>query len=89
MAGALLLAYLSPSGALLPRLVLELLDLPVELAHALRHGCEAQGLGSLADLPALIWRLRGGAEGPADHPVYFPLDVDRPLLEALGLSPDG
>eukprot|EP00969_Alexandrium_andersonii_P111559 4927496-Alexandrium_andersonii.AAC.1 len=66
-----------------------MLDLPFELVHTLRHGCEAQGLASLADLPAMVWRMRGHAAVPAECPVFFPGDVDRPLLQALGLGPDG
>eukprot|EP00969_Alexandrium_andersonii_P157426 6958456-Alexandrium_andersonii.AAC.1 len=66
-----------------------MLDLPFELAHALGRGCEAQGLGCLTDLPEVIWRLRGGTTGDTDRPVLFPQDVDRPLLQAIGLGPEG
>eukprot|EP00969_Alexandrium_andersonii_P289188 12781812-Alexandrium_andersonii.AAC.1 len=66
-----------------------MLDLPFELAHALGRGCAAQGLGSIAALPEVIWRHRDGTGDVADLPLLFPQDADRPLLHALGLGPEG
>eukprot|EP00969_Alexandrium_andersonii_P319090 14095764-Alexandrium_andersonii.AAC.1 len=63
-----------------------MLDLPFELAHALRHGCEVLGLGSLSDLPAVAVCFRGAPDGPEGLGIRFPLDMGRPLLEAAGLQ---
>eukprot|EP00969_Alexandrium_andersonii_P139787 6183905-Alexandrium_andersonii.AAC.1 len=52
-----------------------MLDLPFELAHALRHGCEVLGLGSLADLPPAVLRMRGIPEAPEGLGLRFPLDI--------------
>eukprot|EP00969_Alexandrium_andersonii_P189209 8360146-Alexandrium_andersonii.AAC.1 len=66
-----------------------MLDLPFELAHTLRHGCDAQGIGSLEGLLEAVWRHRGGPPEAEGAVVLFPRDVDRPFLQALGLGPEG
>eukprot|EP00969_Alexandrium_andersonii_P101186 4463482-Alexandrium_andersonii.AAC.1 len=65
-----------------------MLDLPFELAHALRHGCEVLELSGLAALPPAILRMRGIPEAPEGLGLRFPLDMDRALLEAAGLQAD-
>eukprot|EP00969_Alexandrium_andersonii_P132699 5868275-Alexandrium_andersonii.AAC.1 len=74
---------LAPPAAALPRRILDILDLPFELAHALRRG-----LTDLASLLQVTLRMRGVPESQGGLGVRFPVDMGRALLEAAGLQAD-